>query len=280
MLKIRSFLAAIFLMMLAGCCNLSKTAYSPDTLQHYKDATVAFVVQDEDGDIQPYCSGFFVDDGLLMTAHHCLVASLQYQSGLNIPAEMQPLLEAMMKNIDLIGTTMIYETEREMPEIGTQPKIGHIAKAVYDDPEHDLSVLEVKNTPFHRTLDISDKDPVLGEEVVEVGHPAGLTWSVAYGRVSDIRAGIEGFVKKGPFVQIAAPVIGGNSGGAVISANTGEVIGLVSFGSDRFESYGFAIHRRSLFNCLKSAREFQKKTALERLKIEAGRKAKQLINHQ
>lgn len=265
MFNFRSFFAALFLMMLAGCCNVPHNAYKAETLQHYKDATVAFVLQTADGDIHTYCSGFFVDD-LLITAHHCPAAALQYEIRANVPAELQPLMEELMKNLDLAGNTMIYETESEMPQIGFQPEQGHIATIIYDDPKHDLTVLETKKAPFHRNLEISDRDPVPGEEIIQVGHPAGLTWSISYGRVSSIRSGIEGFDREGPFVQAAIGTIGGNSGDALISAETGGVIGVMSFGVGQYETYGFAIHRQSIMNCLREARNAQKQNALKKLK--------------
>jgi hypothetical protein len=75
------------------------------------------------------------------------------------------------------------------------------------------------NSPF---LNISNLLPRQGENVIAIGNPRKLGWSVSNGIVSGIRE-----VYNNLWVQFTAPVSKGSSGGALLNIN-GEVIGMVT----------------------------------------------------
>ena len=74
--------------------------------------------------------------------------------------------------------------------------------------------------------------PHQGHAVATIGAPQGWGFSLSAGLVS--RYGMAaGMFQDWPMLQIAAPIIGGNSGGLVFNAR-GEAVGMVSFGKQTF----------------------------------------------
>ena len=97
---------------------------------------------------------------------------------------------------------------------------------------YDVAVLKLIDVPRELTplklfqaSSIFDYTNLVGGTIYVIGHPAGLTWSVSSGIVSQVRAQatLDGFV-----VQTSAATNSGNSGGPVITKR-GEVLGIVSF---------------------------------------------------
>ena len=96
----------------------------------------------------------------------------------------------------------------------------------------DLALIKVKGLRG-QPLRLRDKAPEVGSDVIVVGAPQGLEFSLTKGIVSQLR-------EKGDFVQIDAPVNPGNSGGPVIDS-TGCVVGVVTFKKENAENLNFAI---------------------------------------
>ncbi|MBQ7337821.1 MAG: trypsin-like peptidase domain-containing protein [Clostridia bacterium] len=118
----------------------------------------------------------------------------------------------------------------------------------YSEPD-DLAVLKIDATDLP-VLPIGDSDDVLvGDDVVVIGHPAGLEygWSTTNGIVSAINREVkikntDGTLnKKMTLLQTNANVNSGNSGGPMLNER-GEVIGIISMKlADGYEGMGFAI---------------------------------------
>ncbi len=115
------------------------------------------------------------------------------------------------------------------------------------DRETDLSVLEV-NEPGLVAARIGDSDLMgVGDFVVAVGSPFGLSHSVSYGIISamgrhDLELGPQG-VKFQNFFQTDAAINPGNSGGPLINLR-GEVIGIntaIASNSGGSDGIGFSI---------------------------------------
>jgi serine protease Do len=120
------------------------------------------------------------------------------------------------------------------------------AKLIGTDPTTDLAVIKIdeKNLPV-AALGNSDNVQV-GEWVLAIGNPLGLSSTVTAGIVSAIgrniniisdRYGIENFI------QTDAAINPGNSGGALVNMN-GEVIGIntaIATTNMRYQGYGFAV---------------------------------------
>jgi serine protease DegS len=123
---------------------------------------------------------------------------------------------------------------------------GRIADAqiVGRDPETDLAVLQLdlkKNVPV-MPLGHSDRVRV-GDIVLAIGNPVGLSQTVTQGIVSATGRGQLGVATFENFIQTDAPINVGNSGGALINAS-GELVGIntaVLAKNLGVEGIGFAI---------------------------------------
>ncbi len=120
----------------------------------------------------------------------------------------------------------------------------YTATVVGSDSKTDLAVIHVdaKDLPA-ATMGDSD-EVVLGEAVVAIGNPAGLTGSVTNGIVSGLNRQIQsdstGYAMN--CIQTNAAISPGNSGGALVNMY-GQVIGITSskYVSSSYEGLGFAI---------------------------------------
>ncbi len=121
------------------------------------------------------------------------------------------------------------------------------AELVGYDSKSDLAVLKTSKSGLVPAV-FGDSDELnVGEEVVAIGSPAGLTSTVTNGIVSavnrQIRSGSTGFYMD--CIQTNAAISPGNSGGALVNMY-GQVVGVTSskyasyFGST-YEGLGFAI---------------------------------------
>jgi serine protease DegS len=123
---------------------------------------------------------------------------------------------------------------------------GRIADAriVGRDPDTDLAILQLdlKNDVPVMPLGHSDRLRV-GDVVLAIGNPVGLSQTVTQGIVSATGRGQLGVATFENFIQTDAPINVGNSGGALINAN-GELVGIntaVLAKNLGVEGIGFAI---------------------------------------
>ena len=111
------------------------------------------------------------------------------------------------------------------------------------DPETDLALLEIPGTNLTE-LSISMSDDVeVGDLVIAVGNPYGLSHSVSTGIVSAIGRTDENPLGYSDLIQTDAAINPGNSGGALVNSS-GQLIGINSaiVAKDRGSSgIGFAI---------------------------------------
>jgi serine protease DegS len=118
------------------------------------------------------------------------------------------------------------------------------ARVVGKDPDTDLAVLQLdlkKNIPV-MPLGHSDRLRV-GDIVLAIGNPVGLSQTVTQGIVSATGRAQLGVATYENFIQTDAPINVGNSGGALINTN-GELIGIntaVLAKNLGVEGIGFAI---------------------------------------
>ena len=102
----------------------------------------------------------------------------------------------------------------------------------------DIALLRIndEDLPF---LEFGDSDEVrIGERVIALGNPAGLSFTVTEGIVSATeRIGPSGLRA---YIQTDVPINPGNSGGPLVNIKK-EIIGINNFKIGNFESLGFAI---------------------------------------
>ena len=102
------------------------------------------------------------------------------------------------------------------------------------DPTLDLAIIRIEKKDL-QPLALGDSDTVKqGAEVIAIGHPQGLQYSVVEGVVSAIRD-VEGC----QMFQVAIPIEEGNSGGPLMDRQ-GRVQGIVTLKSAVTENLGFA----------------------------------------
>jgi serine protease Do len=115
---------------------------------------------------------------------------------------------------------------------GSQDTAAVVSKAGGESPLSDLALLEV-NGLRGKPLNLRLTKPNVGAEVVAIGAPEGLEFSLTRGVVSSLRG-------DGEILQIDAPINPGNSGGPLID-RTGCVVGVVTFKLEGTEGLNFAI---------------------------------------
>ena len=117
----------------------------------------------------------------------------------------------------------------------------HEATKVYVDPYLDLAILELDASQRENlqvaTLDC-DGFPSIGHPVGAFGHPWNLVYTGTRGIISGVtsRMGTE-------LLQTDAPINGGNSGGPLISLESGKIVGLStsSISKDEDQNTNFAV---------------------------------------
>jgi S1-C subfamily serine protease len=96
---------------------------------------------------------------------------------------------------------------------------------IASSPEADLAIIQTSLSPPAYLLLESPENIKVGEDVLAVGAPYGLNWTVTKGIVSAVRVGPNGI----QVVQTDAAINRGNSGGPLVSLASGKVLGVNSF---------------------------------------------------
>lgn len=118
------------------------------------------------------------------------------------------------------------------------------ARVVGGDPMTDIALLEVDNDDELPSVTLGDSSELdVGDYVVAIGNPLGLSHSMTAGIVSALDRRdlpIEGQEHQGNFIQIDAPINPGNSGGPLIDMN-GDVIAINAAINRKGQGISFAI---------------------------------------
>ncbi len=118
------------------------------------------------------------------------------------------------------------------------------AKIIGRDAKTDIAIIKITASDLQPAVFGDSDEVVVGEQVMAIGNPAGLSGSVTDGIVSavnrQIRADSTGFEMN--CIQTNADISPGNSGGALVNMY-GQVIGITSskYVSSSYEGLGFAI---------------------------------------
>jgi len=115
---------------------------------------------------------------------------------------------------------------------GGQDSAAVLSNAGGSSPQTDLALLEVKGVRG-KALDLKTSKPNVGADIVAIGAPKGLEFSLTRGVVSSLR-------DDGEILQIDAPINPGNSGGPVLD-RTGCVVGVATFKLTDSEGLNFAV---------------------------------------
>ena len=157
----------------------------------------------------------------------------------------------VIKSGDSLGSGFVVKQDKRYTYILTNSHVVNRADAVLikwsDDREEkgkvisdhggeplqkDLALVRVDAIRGEPLL-LKEQPPAIGEDVVVIGAPQGLEFSLSRGVMSQLR-------NKGDFLQVDAAVNPGNSGGPLFD-KTGCVVGVVTFKSQKSEGLNFAI---------------------------------------
>lgn len=113
--------------------------------------------------------------------------------------------------------------------------------------ETDVAVVRVPDLKKVKPLTIAKSKAETGDEILALGSPLGLENTVTTGIISGVGRSFE----IAPYIysnlyQISAPITHGNSGGPLISAETGEVLGINSAVVEQEGGIGFSIPMTSV----------------------------------
>lgn len=116
-------------------------------------------------------------------------------------------------------------------------------KIIGTDPKTDLAVIKIDSNHLP-VIRLGDSDKLkVGETVLAVGNPFGLSQTVTSGIVSATGRANVGIADYEDFIQTDAPINPGNSGGAMVNVR-GELVGIntaIFSTSGGYQGIGFAI---------------------------------------
>ncbi len=173
----------------------------PHLASTVKPSVVLVTLYDDRGTKLGSGSGFFVSpEGTLVTNHHVIDGAFKVKVTLSDGREMA------------------------------------VKRILADDPKHDIAVIQVEGSGY-TPLPIGDTSALhVGDDVVVVGSPLGLSTTVSSGIVAAVRE--NGLAKESQFdsddekemvaawgLQITAPVSHGSSGSPILNG-AGEVVGV------------------------------------------------------
>ena len=154
-----------------------------------------------------------------------------------------------VSNAGLLVTNHHVVHSNKTVSIKTRDGKTAIGSVIASDKKRDLALVSTnyKNLAYLRLADTNEGG--VGSDVVAIGTPAGLDWSVSKGIVSSIRK-MNGII----VIQTDAAINPGNSGGPLISVKTGSVIGINTFKRVGFDIEGlnFAVSVQELLKAFPS----------------------------
>jgi S1-C subfamily serine protease len=135
---------------------------------------------------------------------------------------------------------------------------AYAVKVVGSDPYSDLAVVSVIGAPAKEFIPLDvvpSSGVVVGEPVVVIGNPYGLSGSITFGIVSQLGRTIQESTTNGfsisNIIQFSAPINPGNSGGPLLD-QTGQVIGITTADVNGSQGLGFAIPSSTILRELQS----------------------------
>lgn len=147
-------------------------------------------------------------------------------------------------------------------EVTLPNKEERTAKLIGTDPSSDLALLKIEGDNF-QPIEIGNSDATrVGEWVLAVGNPFGLTSTVTAGIVSAKARSLQILRNRAysieSFIQTDAAVNPGNSGGALVNAD-GELIGIntaIVSESGGYEGFSFAVPSNLVRKIVSDLREY------------------------
>lgn len=125
----------------------------------------------------------------------------------------------------ILTAAHLFRSEEDIPTVVTLSGTTWKADILYAHPTDDIALIKIEAyTPQYAKLGKVGKTKI-GQEVVAIGHPLSLDYTVTHGIISQVRSN-NGYIQ---FTQTDTALNPGNSGGPMFNMS-GEVIGIVSHG--------------------------------------------------
>jgi len=158
------------------------------------------------------------------------------------------VIEVNQQKYILTNRHVVFPTVADGVKISLEDSRQLTVENIASDPASDIAVITVRETESLVPARVGDSGRMeIGDFVVAIGSPFGLTHSITYGIISakgrkDLVLGTQGVVIQ-DFIQTDAAINPGNSGGPLVSMR-GEVIGIntaIASSSGGNEGIGFTI---------------------------------------
>lgn len=114
-------------------------------------------------------------------------------------------------------------------------------QVLFTDPVYDIAFLKSPENVKFPDSRLSDVEVKVGEPIIALGHPLGLSYTATQGIVSKSDREFNGV----DYIQIDAAINPGNSGGPVLNQK-GQIVGVNTFIISQGQSLGFALPNRYL----------------------------------
>ena len=183
------------------------------------------------------------------------ISTIQVES-----SDFSAIIDDVVKSVVSVGTNRGQGSGAVIDDRGFMVTNYHVVEGAsiirvltYDGKVHDTALIGyndvadvavIKANAELQSLRFGDSDDVkVGERVIALGNPAGLSFTVTEGIVSAVhRTGPNGL---NIYIQTDVPINPGNSGGPLVDANS-RIIGLNNFKIGGFEGLGFAIESNAV----------------------------------
>lgn len=182
--------------LLLGACSAPSIRPAADSsassisIATLADETVALFTRDDEGHLQPLCSGVWLSSSLIVTSDHCLGSNA-------------------------LGSAVEYALHDDVQFTGIRSRSAVVSAR---NDRVDLALLRTGQVPSHHSAYFGVGHT--GERVHVMGHPLGLYYTYASGVVSAFRV-VDGVT----LLQTTAPTSPGSSGGGIFD-NEGALLGI------------------------------------------------------
>ena len=141
-----------------------------------------------------------------------------------------------LKHENLIVTNFHVIKESKEVIINSKAIKKTLAKVIYGDPMYDLAFIQPPESINLPTINLSDTLVNEGEQIIAIGHPYGLKYTVTQGIVSKA----DRLHNNINYIQLDAAINPGNSGGPSVNEQ-GDVVGVNTFIIAGGNNLGFAL---------------------------------------